>query len=469
MSTSLAAAPTEGRLTASNDREELRALVRLAVPLVIGQLGWSLMNFMDTVVLMQVNKGELGGAGLGIGAYFITTVPGLGLLMGFDPLIAQAIGAGDRAKARSWMWQAFYVAAVAGLVLMGALFVFRAVLPATGVASDVVGPAGEFILWRSLSLPFTLFFVVCRSYLQAISRARVVGVAAIVCNVFNFAGDWLLIFGGQRLPQWCGPLRAIPPMGAAGSALASTLCTILQFAMVAVVVARALREEGAVEVPRPAPRTWLPATRVGAPIALQLGAEMGVFVLAAFLAARIDSASSGAHHIVISFASLSFNVALGLAQAGSVRVGWAVGAGDAPAVRRSGRVALIAGGGVMVLSALVFVLLPTQLLAFFNVEPQVAQAAMPLMFLAGVFQVGDGLQAVGAGILRGAGDTFFASMANVVGHYFVGLPVSLWLGFGVHLALPGVWMGLCAGLFVVAALLVGRFAVLTARPIRALA
>ncbi|HVV84655.1 MAG TPA: MATE family efflux transporter, partial [Kofleriaceae bacterium] len=174
---------------------------------------------------------------------------------------------------------------------------------------------------------------------------------------------------------------------------------------------------------------------------------------------------SAAHQIALQLSSMSFAVAMGLGNTAAVRVGHAVGAGDHHAARRTGVVSLVLGAAVMSTSAAVFVIAPGLLARIFGGPAPVRGAAVTLVRIAAVFQLSDGAQAIASGALRGAGDTRAAFFANLGGHYLVGVPVAIGLGFGLHLGAPGLWWGLSAGLTGTAAALVGRFLWLTARPI----
>jgi MATE family multidrug resistance protein len=176
-----------------------------------------------------------------------------------------------------------------------------------------------------------------------------------------------------------------------------------------------------------------------------------------------------AHQIALTWGSLTFCVAVGIGAAGSARVGWAVGARDAAGVRRAGLVAFGSGAAFMALSSLLFVLFPTPLARVMSDRPDVVATASALFWVMAVFQLSDGVQAVGAGALRGLGDTRFAFWANFVGHWCVGLPVAWWLGVRGTLGVIGVWWGLSAGLTAVALSVLGRFVWLTRGPVRALA
>ncbi len=157
-----------------------------------------------------------------------------------------------------------------------------------------------------------------------------------------------------------------------------------------------------------------------------------------------------------------------MSAAGSVRVGQAIGAGDTAGTRRAGLTAFAAGGGFMACSALVFFLFPETLAAVMSDRPEVLAAATPLVIVAAFFQISDGLQAVGSGVLRGAGDTRFAFVTNLLGHYVVGLPIAIGLGIFAGKGITGLWWGLCAGLTAVGVTLLVRFARLSKRGIKPL-
>jgi MATE family multidrug resistance protein len=440
-----------------NRREEFRALWKLALPVAIAQSGQSLMGFVDTAVVSRAGTEALAAMGVASAVYFAISSLAVGLMMGMDPLMSQAFGALNGPRARALLWQGSYLAVLAGCVLAVPMVVAVPwVLPHFGVGAAELPLVMDYLNWRAPSLPLMLLFINTRSYLQAAALTRPLVVATVVANVFNLGADILFVFGGGVLPEWCGPLRLFPAMGVKGSAIATLLCCVLQW----VIVAWAVREipvSGARPSLRPVRADLLQALRVGVPIGLHIAAEVGVFSLAGLLARRLGPESMSAHQIAISYGSLSFTVALGIGNAGSVRVGWAVGARNTPLARMSGLMAFASGAGFMSLCALMFALFPEQLAHLMGTPPEVMPLVVPVLMVCAVFQISDGIQGVGAGVLRGAGETRFTFIANMVGHYVVGLPVALLLGFGLKLGVLGIWWGLCAGLTAVALALFWRF------------
>ncbi len=183
------------------------------------------------------------------------------------------------------------------------------------------------------------------------------------------------------------------------------------------------------------------------------------------MAAWLGSRSLAAHNVALTLAGTTFQVALALGTAASVRVGQAIGARNTPKARLAGMIALSIGTVWMSLGAIVFLCFPKELAALMTNEVGVLEAASPLIMTAAAFQLVDGAQAVMNGALRGAGDTRFAFLANAAGHYLLGLPFAVIAAFVLEWGASGLWWGLCAGLAAVSVILMGRFWIISSRPI----
>jgi MATE family multidrug resistance protein len=258
------------------------------------------------------------------------------------------------------------------------------------------------------------------------------------------------------------PGIGLPAMGAMGAALATSAVNLSSLVVCWIAVDK-LERERATGGGDPVLARSIVA--LGLPIGLQLVAEVGVFALTGILAGTLGKMPAAGHQVALSLASLSFSMAIGVGAATSVRVGRAVGAGDTPAARRAGGQGIVVGATLMGISGLFFILMPRPLAALFTDDRQVIDTAVPLIQIAAVFQLSDAIQAVSAGALRGTGDTRFSFVANLVGHYAVGLPVAAALGFAAHLGAAGLWWGLSLGLTAVAVGQSIRFARRTAQPI----
>ena len=428
--------------------EELRKLLRLAAPIAFTQAGYALMGLVDTAVVGRLGAAALGAIGLANGLFFAVAVVGLGCMMGLDPLFAQALGAGDTPRARELIWQGLWLSAAVTLALALPIAAMPLVLQPAGIDPAVARDARLFLFLRLPGLWPMLAFAGLRSYLQSAHRLRALVIATVIANVANLVADIALVYGRFGMPA----------LGAPGSGLATSICSFLQVAVLwAAVQARAPSGPRAADLRK--------ALAVGIPVGLQMGAEVGVFALVGVLAGRLGARPMAAHQIAISLASFTFCAAVGVGQAGTVRVGWAVGARDTPAARRSGLIAFAGGAGIMSVSALLFWLAPGALARMLSDQQEVISLAVPLLAVCAVFQLSDGIQGVGAGVLRGAGDTRFPFLANVVGHYCIGLPIAIFLGILHGRGVIGLWWGLCAGLTAVAIALLTRFLRLSAREI----
>ncbi|MBS1153920.1 MAG: efflux family protein, partial [Myxococcaceae bacterium] len=325
-------------------RDELKALFRLATPLGLAQAGQALMGLVDTAVVGRLSDVAQGAVGLGNGLFFAFATVGIGVMLAFDPLISQAVGAGHLARARTLYWQSCWMAVIAGVVLAGPLWLSPLLLEPFGVDPAVAQGAAEYVAWRVPQLMGFLLFMGARSYLQSNGRATAIVVSMLLANLANLGLDILLVFGA-------GP---IPPLGIAGASIATTVCSWLQLGVLALVLGRA--PEGSSRKLDLA--VIKQALALGIPIGLQMLAEVGVFVLAGIFAGRLGRTSVAAHQIAITWASFSFCFSVGIGSAAATRVGWAIGAGEAAAARRSGLVAIAAGTAWMTASALVFLLVP---------------------------------------------------------------------------------------------------------------
>jgi len=196
--------------------------------------------------------------------------------------------------------------------------------------------------------------------------------------------------------------------------------------------------------------------RLGLPIGVQYLLEYGAFAAAALLMGVLGTTQMAAHQIAINLASFTFMVPLGVSTATAVLVGHAIGAGDEDQARRSAIAGIFIGASFMCASAFVFLVFPRALARSYTSDADVILLTVMLIPIAGVFQVFDGIQAVAAGVLRGVGDTHAPAIINVVGFWFIGLPVSWVLAFRLGGGAVGMWWGIVVGLAAVALILLGR-------------
>jgi MATE family multidrug resistance protein len=438
-------------------RAELRTMLRLAVPVVVVQVGIMAMGTVDTIMVGHLSASALAAVALGNLYFFALAVFGMGVLMSLDPVVAQAVGAGDDEAVARAVQRGLVIAAALSVLVSLLLLPAAPILVALRQPGDVVPQAAAF---AEATIPGTLpffVFVVLRQSLQAMGRMRPIVLAIVAANVVNAALNWVLIYGNLGSPA----------LGAVGSAWAST---ISRWLMAGALLALAWPELRPTLMParhdallaRPLARML----RLGAPIGVQHTLEVGAFGTTALLMGLIGTVEMAGHEVAINLASMTFMVPLGVGSAGAVLVGQAIGRGDAPAVQRAAGAAYACGIGFMCASALLFLVAPEWLARLYTNDQQVLGIAASLIPIAGIFQVFDGTQVVSSGILRGAGDTRAPMIVNVLGFWMIGLPVSVYLGFYAGAGPEGLWWGFVAGLAVVGAILLVRVRVRLAQALR---
>jgi MATE family multidrug resistance protein len=426
---------------------ELRNLLRLALPMVIAQVGMMLLGVVDTVMVGHLSERALAAVALGGTYSWAAMVLGMGVLHGLDPLVAQAHGARDLGAISLALQRGLVLSLVVSVPYIALFEASAPILVALRQPPEVVEVAAPYLVSLAPGVPAFFAFVALRQTLQARGVVRPVLIAVVVGNLANYAGNLLLIHGRFGLPA----------LGVVGSGWSTTICRYLMLAVVAWVGAPSL-----VDVWRPPSRRlyelgpYLRMLVIGLPIGVQIGLEMWVFTAAALLIGSMGALQMSGHQIAINLASLSFMVPLGIGAAAATRVGNAIGRNDAAGARRAAFVAVLLGASVMSVAALSFWLIPAELARVYSPDPRVVAAAIELLPIAALFQVFDGTQAVGCGILRGAADTRSAAYINFVGYWVLGLPLGYALAFHFGLGPRGLWWGLTLGLAVVATLVVLR-------------
>lgn len=445
-------------------REETRELLRLAVPLVAAFVGTNLMSFVDIALVGRLGPSAIAGVGIGSGIFFTLTILALGSALGADPLISQAIGAGERGGARRVYWQALRVAGLVSLPVIVLILLAPSLMAPLGVEPEVVRHTRAYLWGRAWNAVPLALFAAARSYLQAVGAARVLVVQVIVANVTNFVAVALLVYGDQAL-AWIGwaPL-GLPALGPFGAGLGSSITATASLLVLFAAVTR-------VDVPPDPARRALDAAlmrrifAMGIPIGLQLFVEISAFSGASMMSGTISTMAAAGNQVALTLASLTFMVPLGVGTATGVRVGHAVGRADAAGARRAGLLGVAAGVAFMMVAATAFITVPEALAHILTNSPEVVAAAVPLIHIAAVFQLFDGLQVVGAGALRGLGETRASLWSNLIGHFGIGVPLAMVLAFVAKLGAPGLWWGLTAGLTTVGVINFWVFLKLSGRPI----
>lgn len=415
-------------------------MLKLAVPVVIIQVGMMAMGVVDTIMVGHISAQALAAVALGNLYFFTLAVFAQGTLMVLDPVVAQAVGAGDQPAIARAVQRGVIIAVALSIPAVILLASASPIFTFLKQPSEVIPLAAAYAV-RSApgTFPF-LLFVVFRQSLQSMGRTAPIVGAIVGANLVNGALNWVLIFGHLGFPA----------MGVVGSAWATTISRLL---LVLGLWVAARRQLNPLLLPL-RPEIWQVEPlrrmfRLGIPIGAQHVLEFGAFALVALMMGWMGTREMAGHQVAINLAALTFMVPLGVGDAASVLVGQAVGRGDPEGTRGAARAAFVCGVTFMSLTGAVFLSIPEQLARLYSQDLEVIAVAAMLIPIAGVFQVFDGVQVVAGGVLRGLGDTRAPMIANLLGYWVVGIPVSIYLGFEKGLGPAGLWWGLVLGLALV--------------------
>jgi MATE family multidrug resistance protein len=416
-------------------------MLLLAIPVVLAELGWVTMGLVDTLMVGGLGPEAIGAVGIGSSLFLGVCIFAMGLLLGLDTLVSQSFGARRVEDCHRWLVHAVVLSVLLTVPVMLVLRLLSSALGAWGLNPAVLHllrPYLDVLTWSVLPL---LLYSSFRRYLQGMGVVRPVMVALIAANLVNLFVNWLLIFG--RL--------GAPAMGVRGSAWATVIARI---GMAAVLLGVILHRESGKRPGLFATPLRIELARMrrllalGLPAASQVTLEVGVFAAATALAGRLAPASLAAHQIGINIVSFTFMVPLGIASAGAVRVGQAVGRHDRVGAARSGWTALLFGTFFMSCAAATFLLFPRRLVSAFSPDAAVIETGVALLFVGAIFQLFDGVQGVATGVLRGLGDTRTPMLWNLAAHWFIGLPLGYALCFVAGYGVIGLWWGLSTGLII---------------------
>jgi len=436
-------------------RAEGRATAALAWPLVLAFLSETGIAMIDVMFIGRLGPGSLAAAALGTSAFIGMLLVTLGVVLATAPLAAQAMGARKprqvRRVIRQGLWIGILLSVPASLLLMRA----EPIMLFLDQPAEASREAQWYLNYLAWALPGAVCFIVLRNFATVLDRPKL-GLWVILAAIpLNAALDYGLIFGAFGLPR----------MEIAGAGLASLISHVFMFGVM-LWISLAVRPLNRYQI---LARFWRPdwvvfgrIFRVGLPISGILALEFSMFLGSVVMMGWIGSNALAAHQIALMLASFTFKVPLGIAQAATVRVGYAAGRRNVPGVARAGWTALVMGVVFMVAASIVMWTWPEAMVAIFldTSDPangSVVALAASLILVAAVFQVGDGAQTIGSGVLRGLSDTTVPLTFAVFGFWGLGLSAGYLLGFKADLGAVGIWMGMAIGLITVAAFHAGRF------------
>jgi MATE family multidrug resistance protein len=428
---------------------EVRPLLRLAIPIVVTELGQMSLGTIDTLIAGRLSVRALDAVALGNVWQLGTMMPLFGVVIGLDPLVSQAHGAGRGEDAALALQRGLVIAALLSLVVVGAWSYTAEGLMWLGQERELAELAGTFVDVQRFSAPAFLAYGALTIYLVARGVVRPGILVMALANVFNACVGTALSFG------WMG----MPALGVEGLGISTGLTRMLLPLSLLAIIAGFDLHRGA----------WVPwSTRaldvaalrrqlaLGAPKGLTMGLELWAFQFGTVVAGRIGEVALGAHAIALNVSALSFMVPLGFAIGTSARVGQLIGSGDSERAQVAAHTALKLIATYSTCAGLLFALGRSWLPTLYASDAEIVALAAGVLPIAGAFQVVDGLQAAATGVMRGMGRPRVTLVFNLFGYFAIAIPVAYYAGLHTQLGLHGVWLGYAAGLSFTAVGLVTR-------------
>src|SRR3989449_1311602 len=399
-------------------RHELRPTIRLALPLVLAEIGWMSMGIVDTIMVGHLpdSARAIGSVSISSNLFNVLALFGGGLLMGLDTLVSQAFGAGQREDCHRSLLHSIYLSIALTPFLTTAVWLLPALLGRMHVDPGVLALAIPYAKALAAGLlPLLLYFAV-RRCLQAMNMVKPVSFALVSANIINALGNWILVYG-----KW-----AVPAMGTVGSGW-STAISRLYLASVLVGYLLWYDRKHRTELLRTPVDIDLPRIRrlitLGLPAAIQFTLESGVFALVTALIARLGAVPLASHQIALNTVAFTYMVPLGIASAAAVRVGQAIGRGDPRGAGDAGGTAIFLGAAFMTCASGALLIFPRWIARMYTPDETVIHSTILLLAAGAAFQIFFWIHTLATGALRGAGDTRTPTFFHLTAYWIIGLPL----------------------------------------------
>ncbi len=427
---------------------EFRPTLRLALPLVLAELGWMSMAIVDTMMVGRLpdSATAIGAVSIGSNLFHVLAFFGGGLLIGLDTLVSQAFGAGRREDCHRSLVNSIYLSLAMTPFLMAPVWFFGPLLAAFRIDSRVAALAIPYAKALAVGLlPLLLYFAV-RRCIQAMNLVRPVAFALISANLINLAGNWILIYG-----KW-----GAPAMGVVGSGWSTAIARLYMAAVLVVYLLWYDHKHRTELLKTPVELDLRRIKRLlalGFPAAVQITLEIAVFAFATALIGRLGAVALASHQIALNTVALTYMVPLGVSSAAAVRVGQALGRKDVSGAADAGGTAIFLGAGFMSLAAIVLIVFPRWIARMYTPDQTVIRSAVLLLAAGAAFQLFDGIQTVATGALRGTGDTRTPMLCHFSAYWLIGLPLGVYLCFRRGWGALGLWIGLSLALILIGCVL----------------
>lgn len=433
---------------------ELRLLLQIGIPVIIGNLLQISMSVVDTVMAGNLSPQDLAAVAVGSSLFMPIFIFGAGVLMAVSPIVAQHFGSRQLHLIGKTTRQSLWLALILSIPSIILLRNTEPVLILLNVEPEIYPLTLGYldaISWGVLPL---YFYVALRNFNEGISVTKPAMYIALVGLFFNILGNYTLMYGKFGFPR----------LGAIGTGYASAIVMIVMCVAIFTYTYRRKaykRFQIFRDLKLPNRKYIGELLRIGIPIGVSMCMEVTMFAVIALLMGSLGTYAVAGHQIAINFASITFMLAFGLSAAITVRVGQVMGRSGLKNARFSGFAGIGLATSFMFFTMLLMFLVPEFISSLYTDDPELIKIAVSLLYMAAIFQLSDGLQVSGYGALRGLKDTKIPMFVNLIAYWIVGLPLGYTLGIYMVMGPKGLWIGLIAGLTIAGILHNLRFHILT--------
>lgn len=436
-------------------RTEASKTLRLALPVIIGELAQMALHIIDTAMVGSISYKQLAAAALVINTMNIPFVLGIGMTISISQMVSMSHGRRDGQLVSHYLFNGFCLCALTAVIISMTMVLGKNILYHLGQDPEVVELALPFMKLMGFSIIPMLLFMTLKQFTDGLEYTRTAMLLSLAAMPVNILLNWLLIYGH------CG----LPRLELAGAGWATLITRTILFLVLGTIILKHVTFRRYIAVSR---NQWKLSTKtlkellhIGVPSSLQIGMEAGAFAISGIMIGTISAVAQAAHQIALSCASFTFMVSMGLAQAGSIRTSNAFGQANWKKIGTIGTSTLIMALLYGCFCAVSFITFRNQLPKIFNDNQQVLETAGLLLLFAAIFQISDSTQAIGAGLLRGIKDVKVPTLLVAIAYWIIGLPAGYILAFHFNLGASGIWIGFITGLSLASVLLVSRFIKLT--------
>lgn len=429
--------------------QEFKKNLTIAYPVMLGQLGHVLVGLADNIMVGRLGAAPLAAVSLGNSLVFIALSIGIGFSFAITPLIAEADGAQNIEKGRSYFQHGIILCALTGLLLFGLVWLSKPALYYLDQPEEVVHLALPYIDIVAFSMLPVMVFQAFKQFGDGLSQTKYAMYATILANLVNVLFNYLLIYG-----VWIFPRLELE--GAAIGTLISRFFMLgfmyfilkkkKKFSTYFVWAKKSLQQ-----------KVFKRLFNLGFPTALQMLFEVAIFTASVFLAGTLGTNVQAANQVALNLISMTFMIAVGIGVTATIRVGNQKGQHNYKELRRIAFSTFLLVFIIEAFFALGFILLKDILPTFYIDNTEVILLAAQLLIVAALFQLSDGLQVVVLGALRGLQDVRYPTLICFIAYWVIGFPVSYFLGKENALGSMGIWFGLLAGLSASSIMLYIRF------------